>query len=226
MAKAVGLVRVSTDEQGESGLGLDAQRAAIQAAARRVGVELVAVHEDVGVSGAAPLERRPGLLAALGELAKGDYLVAAKRDRIGRDPILLAMVERLAARKGARVISAAGEGTDDDDPTSVLMRRIVDAFGEYERLVIGARTKAALRAKRARGFRAGNTPYGFTADEDGRLVEDAGEQRVIAEVVAAKARGLSERAIVARLKTKGFVSRKGGELGRGQVRSIVARATA
>ena len=45
--------------------------------------------------------------------------------------------------------SAAGEGTDTDGPTDILMRRIVDAFGEYERLIIKARTKAALRSRRA-----------------------------------------------------------------------------
>lgn len=59
------------------------------------------------------------------------------------------------------MVSAAGEGTDSDNPTDILMRRIVDAFGEDERLLIGARAKAALRAKRAQGLRAGDVPFGF-----------------------------------------------------------------
>jgi DNA invertase Pin-like site-specific DNA recombinase len=69
-----------------------------------------------------------------------------RKDRLGRDVVAVALVERLISRKGARLVSAAGEGTDSDDPTAILMRRIVDAFSEYERLLIGARTKAALRA--------------------------------------------------------------------------------
>ena len=221
--RAIGLLRVSTADQGESGLGLAAQRAAVEAAANRLGLELVSVHEEVA-SGAAPLEKRTGLMAALGELGRGDVLLTAKRDRVARDPIILAMVERLAQRAGARLISAAGEGTGDDDPTSVLMRRIVDAFAEYERLVIGARTKAALRAKRAQGLVTGTAPYGFRADAEGRLQRAPREQKVIAAVLKAKADGLSERRIMALLHAKGFRSRKGGKLYRGQIRSILARA--
>ena len=82
-------------------------------------------------------------------------LIVAKRDRLGRDVIAVAMIERLAERKGARILSAAGEGTEGSDPASMLQRRILDAFSEYERLIIGARTKAALKAKRARGEAAG-----------------------------------------------------------------------
>lgn len=226
MARAIGYLRVSTEEQAASGLGLDAQRAALEATAARLGVELVAHHADEGLSGAKGVEDRPALLAAVGELERGDVLLVAKRDRLGRDPILVAMIERLVARRGARVVSAAGEGTENDDPTSVLMRRIVDAFAEYERLVIGARTKAALKAKRAAGKRAGTVPFGFYADPDGTLHEHEGEQEVIRAALEAKADGLSQRAIVAELKARGFVGRTGKPLGRSQVRGILAAAAA
>ena len=59
-------------------------------------------------------------------------------------------------------MSAAGEGTDSADPSALLMRRLIDSFAEYESLIIGARTKAALGAKKVRGerspasFRSGN----------------------------------------------------------------------
>jgi DNA invertase Pin-like site-specific DNA recombinase len=89
------------------------------------------------------------------QLKPGDSLLVAKRDRLGRDPIVVAMIESAVVRKGARIVSAAGEGTEGDEPSHVLMRHLIDAFAEYERLIIVARTKAALQAKKARGERVG-----------------------------------------------------------------------
>src|SRR5262245_3225867 len=115
--RAVAYVRVSTPDQAESGLGLEAQDAAIQAAAARLGVTVGRTFEDAGVSGGLPLEQRPGLLATLDAVRAGDVLLVARRDRLGRDVLNVAMIERLVERRGARVCSAAGEGTDDDSPT-------------------------------------------------------------------------------------------------------------
>lgn len=141
---------MSTSEQAGSGLGLEAQGSAIAASAGRLGLTVAATFTDAGVSGGLPLEQRPALLAAMDALSKGDTLVVAKRDRLGRDVLNVALIERLAARKGARIVSAAGEGSEDDGPTSILMRQIIDSFAQYERALIRARTKAALSAKRAR----------------------------------------------------------------------------
>ena len=219
--RAIGYIRVSTNEQAASGLGLDAQRAAIANAASRLGAEVVSVHEDAGLSGALSLEERPGLLAAVEELRRGDVLLVAKRDRLGRDPIAVAMVERLVNRKGARVTSALEEGTNGDDPTNVLMRRMLDAFSEFERLLIGARTKAALRAKRARGERAGNVPFGYRATVEGRLEPEASEQETMALVRSLRAGGTKLRAIVLELSERGVVGRTGRPLGLAQVHAIV-----
>lgn len=200
-------LRVSTEQQQQSGAGLDAQ----EDACRRVAGELAGVYRDEGVSGKSGLDKRPALLALIAELDRGDVLVVAKRDRLGRDPMVVAMIEAAARRKGARIVSAAGEGTDSDSPTDVLMRRIVDAFAEYERLVIGARTKAALQAKRTRGERTGSIPYGFRLAPDGkRLLPDAGEQEVLAKVRQLQEEGLSLRAIAARLESLGYRSRGAG----------------
>ena len=66
----------------------------------------------------------------------------------GRDPIVNAMIERAVERKKARLISASGDVKDDNDPSSILMRRMVDAFAEYERLIIGARTKLHFKLRK------------------------------------------------------------------------------
>lgn len=207
---AVAYLRVSTDEQAQSGAGLEAQRAACERWAAAQGATLT-VCRDEGVSGAAPLDERPALLEALAALRKGDVLLVAKRDRLARDPMVTAMVERMAQRAGARVVSAAGEGTDGDSPTDVLMRRIVDAFAEYERLLIGQRTKAALKAIRSSGRKTGgDVPYGFQLGADGRTLEPcASEQRVIARVRELRAAGLSQRAIAADLTAAGLLARTG-----------------
>lgn len=231
--RAVGYVRVSTDEQADSGAGLDAQRDAIAACCARAGWAPDAeMRADEGVSGAAGLDRRPGLAEALGSLGKGDVLVVAKRDRLGRDPILCAFIEKEAARKGARVVSAAGEGTDSDDPASVLMRRIVDAFAEYERLLIKARTRAALGARRRRGRRTGTVPFGdelvddgerTRADLPGRLVPNHHERAAIAWMVRARAQGLSLRAICRHLDAQGPPPRGGGKWRPSTVSDLIRR---
>ncbi len=205
--RAVAYLRVSTDEQH---LGPEAQRAAVEAWAARAGVVVVAWHTDAGVSGAAPVDRRPALLGALADLrAHGaGVVVVARRDRLARDVMGAAMIERLAADAGARIISAAGEGTDGDDPASALMRRMVDAFAEYERALIAARTRAAMRAKAARGEAVGHPRLGFRV-VNGRPEADPAEAAVVARAVALRASGLSLRALADALSAEGYRTRAG-----------------
>lgn len=221
--RAVGYLRVSTDGQADSGLGLDAQRASLDAAAGRHGLTLGDVFTDAGLSGALDLDDRPGLFAAIGALRRGDVLIVAKRDRLGRDVVAVAMIERLITRKGARVLSAAGEGTESDDPASMLQRRILDAFAEYERLIIGQRTKAALRAKRARGERAGTVPFGYQLGADGQtLLANLDEQRIMRLIRELRDAGHSQRAIADELNRQGFTTRRGTEWRHQYVAAIAA----
>jgi DNA invertase Pin-like site-specific DNA recombinase len=208
--RAISYARVSTDTQADSGLGLEAQRAAVQATATRLGLTVVESFTDAGLSGALDLKDRPGLFAALDTLRRGDVLIAAKRDRLGRDVVAVAMLERLVARKGARIVSAAGEGTESDEASAVLQRRILDSFAEYERLIIGQRTRAALRAKRERGEVAGTVPFGYRLADDGRalLVEPA-EQLILALIRELRAGGHTLRAIAEALNRRGFTTRRG-----------------
>ena len=203
---AVAYLRVSTDRQE---LGPEAQRAAIESWAAANGVLVVGWHVDQ-VSGAAAIDQRPGLLAALSAVKaeKAGVLVVAKRDRLARDVVVSAMVENAAAAAGARVVSADGVG-NGDTAADGFMRTILDAAAAYERALIRARTKAALGAKKARGERAGAVPYGFVADADGKLTKSDAEQAVISNVLELRAAGLSLRAVVAELSNRGLVSRSG-----------------
>jgi DNA invertase Pin-like site-specific DNA recombinase len=203
---AVGYVRVSTDEQS---LGPDAQRAAIERWAESRGVRVAVVFEDHGISGGAPAERRPGLLAALAALRENNagLLVAAKRDRIARDTVIAAMVEQAAGRAGATLTTADGS-SDGVGPEGQLMRGIVDVFAAYERGVIKSRTRAALAVKRSRGERTGQVPYGYALAADGvHLEENAAEQAIIDQIRVMRAAGLSLRSVTAECERRGLLSR-------------------
>jgi DNA invertase Pin-like site-specific DNA recombinase len=214
--KACIYLRVSTDEQANSGLGLAAQRAACEAKARAAGATCVSLFADAGVSGSTAIADRPQLTACLEALGRGDVLVVAKRDRVARDYMMAGWVDLEVARKGARLISAAGEGTDSDDPMSRVMRVIVDAFAQYERDMIRARTAAALKAKRARGEKTGGAvPFGWrvacTEICDGKerkvLIADAHEQAAITRARELRAEGLGFRLIAQRLAAEGVRGR-------------------
>ena len=218
---AVAYLRASKDEQR---LSPEAQRATVEAWAAREGVQVVAWCVDQGVCSVTPIDGRTALLAALAALREhgAGVLVVAKRDRIARDVVLAAGVEREAARLGARVTSASGEG-NGDSPADQFMRTVVDGAAQYERGLIRARTKAALAAKSAKGERVGAVPFGFALAADGvHLVAVEGEQVVIARARALAAEGRSLRAVAAQLAVEGHVSRKGGAFFAPQVARMLA----
>src|SRR5262249_6905361 len=164
-----------------------------------------------GVTGSRALDDRSVLMDAIPALKRGDVLVLAKRDRLCRDVVEMAMVERLITKRGARILSAAGEGTESDDPSGVLMRRLIDSFAEYERLIISARTKHALSAKRRRGERTSRfAQYGYQlAGHNQRLEINAEEQGVLETIHRLRGCGRSLRAIAAELNETGLRTRSG-----------------
>jgi len=224
-AKAVGYLRVSTDEQH---LGPEAQRAAIEAWAARESVHVAAWHADAGVSGVTPIEARPGFLGALASLRVhgAGVLAVAKRDRVGRDVVVAALADRAVAALGARIIAADGTA-NGDTPADAFMRTMIDGAAAYERGLIRARTKAALAVKKGRGERVGAVPFGHRLAEDGRtLVPDAKELTVLERVRALRASGVSVRGIVAVLDGEGYVSRSGRPFTKGSVENMLARVAA
>lgn len=153
--KAVAYYRVSTAQQGRSGLGLEAQKEAVAAFAKAQGWELAGefVKTETG-KGADALERRPTLAAAMDHAAAmGCPVVVAKLDRLSRD---VAFISGLMAKRVAFVVAELGP---DVDP---FMLHIYAALAEKERRLISERTKAALAAAKARGVKLGN-PNGAAA---------------------------------------------------------------
>ncbi|MBN1961710.1 MAG: recombinase family protein [Deltaproteobacteria bacterium] len=169
--KAIGYIRVSTEEQH---LGPEAQRDAMKKWCKANNKIFVAVFSDLGISGGAPIDKRPGLISAIESLKEqqAGILLVAKRDRLARDVVIAAMIERLAERTGAKVLTTDGTG-NGDSPEAMLLRGIVDVFAQYERALIRSRTKAGLAVKKNRNERRGGLPFGFRLAGDGLLLTQA-----------------------------------------------------
>jgi len=161
--RATGLIRVSTAHQAESGLGLAAQEASIRSWCAENDVALVALHSEAGVSGRRDLDQREGLITAIADARSNnsDIFVVAKMDRLSRDPLVSLTVEKMLCRSGVRVVSTSGEGTDSDDPSAVLMRRVMAAVAECEASMNSLRTSAAIKARLEAGGRWGRPKLGF-----------------------------------------------------------------
>jgi DNA invertase Pin-like site-specific DNA recombinase len=155
MLRVVGYIRVSTSEQADSGAGLESQRHAIEGEAERRGWDLVRVYEDAGASGKS-MAGRKGLLEALEAVENGmaDGLVVAKLDRLSRSLLdFAALMER--ARKHGWSLVALDLGVDTSSPSGEMMASVLATFAQFERRLIGQRTKDALAVKRAAGVKLG-----------------------------------------------------------------------
>lgn len=234
--RAVAYLRVSTDDQQ---LGPDAQRALIEAWAAQRGVVVVSWHEDLGLSGGASVEDRPGLADAIEAVRQegARYLVAAKRDRIARDIWVCGTVERMLAAGGAVLATADGVG-EGDSPEAQFLRGMLDLVAQFERALIRARTRAAMRIKARRGELLGEAPLGYRVvpgrrSADGRRYEvaprlepDEREQRAIRLARQWRAEGRSLAAIGQGLVAEGIGPRQGTRWHPQQVARLVAREEA
>lgn len=209
--KAVGYVRVSTDQQASDGVSLAAQREKIEQYCALYDLELVAVVEDAGAS-AKTLER-DGLseVLALMESGQAQALVIAKLDRLTRSVADLAtLLEKYFA--GRFDLVSVGEQVNTGTAAGRLVLNVLMSVSQWEREAISERTKTALQHKKARGQRVGSVPYGYRLDADGAMLnEDAEEQEIIRAVEKFHAAGLSLGKIAAQLDTHGYTSRGGGK---------------
>jgi DNA invertase Pin-like site-specific DNA recombinase len=187
--KVVGYIRVSTSEQADSGAGLEAQRTTIRAACEAKGWELVALHEDAGLSGAR-LDR-PGLQEALAEVEAGtaDGIVVAKVDRLSRSLLHFTTLIERSRKKGWQLV-ALDLGVDTSTASGELMANTIASFAQFERRLIGERTRAALAAKKAEGVRLGR-PRSLPAE----VVDEILTRREKSETYKAIADVLNEQGV-------------------------------
>src|SRR3954454_10527492 len=169
--RVLAYVRVSTSEQADSRAGLEAQRKAISAEADRRGWTILETIEDAGYS--ARDLKRPGVQAALETLRRGeaDALVVSKLARLSRS--LLDFSGLMAtAQKQSWGLVALDCNVDTSTPAGEAMASILATFAQFERRLIGQRTREAFAIKKAEGVRLGRPPL-----LPGEVVERIGRER-------------------------------------------------
>jgi DNA invertase Pin-like site-specific DNA recombinase len=190
MKSAIGYTRVSTAGQGRSGLGLEAQQAALVRFAEAEGYDLVGCFSEVETGkGADALDRRPQLSAALAAARKLKApIIVAKLDRLSRD---VHFISGLMTMRTPFIVAELGA---DADP---FMLHLYAALAEKERRLISQRTKDALAAKKAQGVKLGGiNAKGVQNREEARARAEA--LRPILQELA----GMSANAIAAELNAR------------------------
>lgn len=222
MCRVVAYYRVSTLRQGQSGLGLEAQRQAVMSLCEARGWEVIAEQTEVESGKTA---NRPQLLAALHQAkVTGATLVVAKLDRLSRSVAFLSALQD----SGAKFIAA------DMPEANELTVHIMAAVAQAERQAISKRTQEALKAAKAAGRKLGN-PNGAEALRRAAKGNSAAIAKVkagadhhaqdLAPIIAdIQAAGMiSLAAIAAELNARHIQTRRGGQWHPSSVRNLLAR---
>jgi DNA invertase Pin-like site-specific DNA recombinase len=212
MTQAIAYHRVSTQRQGRSGLGLEAQRDAILRFAEAEQFRVIGTFTEVETGkGADALDRRPQLAAALETARKAKCpVIVSKLDRLSRD---VHFISGLMAHRVPFIVAELGADTDP------FVLHLFAALAK-ERALISQRTKAGLAAAKARGTKLGNPDTGRlqrlgVAAVKAEADRHAATVRPIIESI--KARGFhSDRAIAAELTRMKVFTARGGQTWNGQ----------
>lgn len=216
MTKAVAYLRVSTDKQGKSGLGLEAQREAVARYVAANGVDLIGEHIEVETGkGANALSKRPELVAAL---------ATAKREKAG---LIIAKLDRLA--RNVHFISGLMEtgvefAVADMPNADRFQLHLFAALAEKEAEVISQRTKAALAAAKDRGTELGKHGKVLAARNQAEAMDRL--EPIAADLLALKAEGLSVRKMVEALNSRAIPSPAGGKWHPASLHKALARLDA
>lgn len=204
--RVIGYMRVSTREQGDSGLGLEAQEATIRREVAHRRWDLVDLRQDV--SSGKSMRRRAELGRTLRDLRDGraDALVVAKLDRLSRSVLDFAAVMETASSEGWSVV-VIDLGVDTTTTNGELVANIMIALAQWERRIIGDRTRAALDAVRARGTHVGRKRG--VSEETMRTIR------------ALRSTGLSWQRIADVLTEQGVATAQGGRWHGATVRRLV-----
>src|SRR5690349_19665693 len=220
MSSAVVYLRVSTGQQGKSGLGIEAQRATITTFAAAEGLTILSEHVEVETGkGTDALDRRPVLAAALAAARKAKVpVIVAKLDRLSRD---VAFISGLMTHRVPFIVAELGA---DADP---FMLHLYAALAEKERALISARTKAALAAKKAQGVKLGNPRAAETIGRAHAALRAEANQfatNVLPIVHAIQRSGLSSlRQIAEALNARGVRTARGAQWHSSTVRNLLTR---
>jgi DNA invertase Pin-like site-specific DNA recombinase len=224
MKTAIAYYRVSTQRQGRSGLGLEAQRTAVARFAEAEGITIAGEFTEVETGkGADALDRRPQLAAALAAARQQKCpVLVAKLDRLSRD---VAFIAGLMAQRVPFIVAELGA---DADP---FMLHLYAALAEKERRQISERTRAALAARKERGTKLGNPRNAADAAAVGRLASmreaNAFAATIMPAIEAIRNSGITSlRGIAIALNNRGVRTARGGRWQVSNVRNVLTRTEA
>ena len=226
MIRAIGYVRVSTQEQVKGGISLDMQRSKILAYTALEGMKLVDMIADEGISGCS-IKIRPGIQSVLEKVRRGEVaaVIVYKLDRLARNTVEALEIAKILDKKGAGLHSIS-EKLDTHSPLGRFFFTLMASLAEMERALIAERIRAAMERKRERGEScSGNPPYGFQILE-GMLIPDEQERVVIERIRCLRSEGRTIHQIVGILNDEGVRNRRGREFGQSQVHVLVQRCAA
>jgi DNA invertase Pin-like site-specific DNA recombinase len=164
LRKAFGYLRVSSNGQSE-GDGFPRQRGTIKRWAAANGIVIVQWFEEKGVSGKTDLENRPALQELMVALASNGVrtVLIEKLDRLARDLMVQETILAEFRKQGFEVVSVMEPNLCSEDPSRVLVRQIFGAIGQYERVMIVSKLRAARQRKKTQTGRCeGRKVFGAT----------------------------------------------------------------
>ena len=205
--KAIGYVRVSTQGQAEDGVSLDAQESKIRAWADLNGASGVVIFRDEGISGKRA-DNRPGLQSALDAVCKGDALIVYSLSRLSRSTKDALTIAEALQKADADLVSLS-EKIDTTSAAGKMVFRMLAVLSEFERDQVSDRTRFALAYKRSKNEKTGGeVPFGYRMEE-GRLSEDAAEQKAIRLIRDLREKGYTLRAVCRELEAEGYRTKTG-----------------
>lgn len=209
---AIIYVRVSTLEQAEQGLSLDAQVEQCRRYAVMRNLEVSNVISEPGISGAVPLEKRPGgsELKQIITKKQAQAVIVVKLDRLFRDAEDALRNINDFERRGIalHIIDLGGSSIDTSTAWGKFMLTVLSGAAEMERNLISERTTAVMRAKKSRLEAYTHTPYGYNRIED-RFVKNPTEQKILARIARFRTKGKTLQTICDRLNSEGVKTKLG-----------------
>jgi site-specific DNA recombinase len=201
--QAIGYIRVSSAQQAQEGVSLEAQQAKIEQWCSANGYELVNVFKDEGISGKR-MDTRPGLQDALASVKKGNAFVFYSMSRVARSTKDMIEIGELIDKKRGDMVSLNGEPINTTTASGKMIFELFAVLAQFERNLVGERTASALRNKKSNNKKYCNkTPYGFK-EVDGRLEQVKQEVKVVAEIQQARAKGQTLQSIADGLNSRGI----------------------
>lgn len=210
--KAILYARFSPRPNADTCESVDDQFSRLRERCKRDSLDIAGEFSDKNQSG--DDYDREGIRDAINQISKGYVLVVESLSRLARDIILQEFYIKEVENRGGKVVSIAGEGTENDSLENQTMRKMIGVFNEYHKKVQAQLTSKRMKSKQRQGkrmTRPDRLPYGYKLDgiNEMDIIPDEKEQAVLARIIDMREIGLSLPEIAKTLNSEGITSKTG-----------------